>query len=130
MDLRPLVPDDAPRARQTGFRRAEVSLDPRDTWGKKHISFANLTWRIGGRDVPVAQATPQLLETLTEGDYAVLVPPPSKADQFGLRWGSRPIWLPFHPTCLKQLGFKTPMMDRRAFLAACAAAFSACATVR
>jgi hypothetical protein len=83
---------------QTGFRRAEVALDPREKWGKKHISFASLTWRIRGRDVPVAEATPQLLATLTEGDYAVLVPPPSKADQFGLRWGSRPIWLPYHAT--------------------------------
>ena len=78
---------------QTGFRKAEVALDPREAWGAQHLSWANVTWRIGGVHVPCPTAA-QLL-TLVEGDYCVLVPPPSKADQFGMRWGSNPIWLPY-----------------------------------
>jgi hypothetical protein len=81
---------------QTGFRKAEVSLDPREAWGKKHISFASLTWRIGGVDV--AAPTAAQLRVLKAGDYAILRPPPSKADQFGMRWGAYPIWLPYHAT--------------------------------
>ena len=81
---------------QTGFRKAEVSLDPREKWGKKHIAFSNVTWRIGGEDY--AAPSRALLRTLKAGDYAVIRPPPSKADQFGMRWGAYPIWLPYHPT--------------------------------
>ena len=57
------------------------------------MSCASLTWRIGGEDVPCPTVA-QLL-ALRPGDFAVLKPPPSKADQFGMRWGSKPIWLPF-----------------------------------
>ena len=31
-------------------------------------------------------------------DYAVVIPPPSKADQFGTAWGSNPIYLRFSDT--------------------------------
>ena len=34
---------------------------------------------------------------LKPGDYAILLPGPSKADCFGQRWGNNPIWLPFDP---------------------------------
>ena len=44
--------------------------------------------------VPIRPATRARL-ALRPGDFAVLKPPPSKADQFGMRWGSKPIWLPF-----------------------------------
>ena len=32
---------------------------------------------------------------LDVGDCAILIPPPSKADQFGMVWGGSPIYLPF-----------------------------------
>ena len=32
---------------------------------------------------------------LADGDLAIVRPPPSKADPFGLRWGPNPIWLPY-----------------------------------
>ena len=35
---------------------------------------------------------------LTSADYAVIIPPPSKADQFGTAWGSNPIYLRFSDT--------------------------------
>ena len=34
------------------------------------------------------------LGSLTEGDYAVLMPPPSKTGQFGVIWGDKPMYLP------------------------------------
>ena len=64
--------------------------------GAQHISFGHLTWRIGGKDLAAPTAA-QLL-ALGEGDYAILRPPPSKADPFGTRWAPRPIYLPYHPT--------------------------------
>ena len=80
---------------QTGMRKAEVVLPTGERWGKKHISFANLTWNIAGVHVPAP--TIAQLRGLMPGDYAVLTPPPSKADPFGMRWGNHPIWLPFCP---------------------------------
>lgn len=35
------------------------------------------------------------LRSLQDGDYALLRPPPSKADQFGLHWGASTIYLRF-----------------------------------
>eukprot|EP00966_Prymnesium_polylepis_P144461 3335927-Prymnesium_polylepis.1 len=32
-----------------------------------------------------------------EGDYVLIVPPPSKCDRFGIAWGSDPIYLAWHP---------------------------------
>ena len=78
---------------QTGFRKAEVALSL-GKWDASRISFANLKWKIDGKTV--LYPTWQQLMTLKEGDYAILMPPPSKADQFGMRWGNNPIWLPFN----------------------------------
>ena len=88
---------------QTGMRKAEVALPAGDTFGKVHLSRANLAWRIGGRlhTSPTADA----LADLSEGDYALLTVAPSKADQYGLIWAPAPIILPFyasdtdHPIC-------------------------------
>lgn len=80
---------------QTGFRKAEVALG-NEEWGKMHISWANLTWVIGG--VKTASPTLKQLLSLQSGDYAVLQAPPSKADPWGAKWGSHPIYLPYHPT--------------------------------
>jgi len=81
---------------QSGSRKAEVATHPKAKWGLKDYSFWHLRWRIGGKDAPNPTAA-QLL-SLQEGDYAVVIPASSKADQFGMRWGNRPIWLPYHPS--------------------------------
>ena len=36
-----------------------------------------------------------LYTALADGDMAIIRPPPSKADPFGLCWGPNPIWLPY-----------------------------------
>ena len=59
---------------QTGFRKAEVALGDEE-WGNMHISFANLTWRIGGADTP--NPTAAQLFNLKKGDFAIIRPPPS-----------------------------------------------------
>ena len=80
---------------QTGFRKAEVALG-NEAWGARHISFANLIWMIGGE--LVHHPTAAQLRGLREGDYAMLLPPPSKADPWGAIWMNHPIYLPFHAT--------------------------------
>ena len=45
------------------------------------------------------------LQALTESDYALIVPPPSKTDRFGIVWGDKPIYFPvrFHaPYCAQR----------------------------
>ena len=80
---------------QTGFRKAEISVATGAKWGPMHLSFANLTWIVQG--VHCAHLNVAALFALREGDYAVIRPPPSKADPFGLRWGNNPIYMPFCP---------------------------------
>ena len=77
---------------QTGFRKAEVALGDEE-WGNMHISFANLTWRIGGVDTP--NPTAAQLFNLKKGDFAIIRPPPSKCDPYSAKWGNSPIYLPF-----------------------------------
>jgi integrase len=88
---------------QTGMRKAEVSLSPKVVFGRTHLAMANVRWLIGGRiiDAPtVAQ-----FAAMVDGDYALLRPPPSKADQFSLHWGASTIYLRYytsavgHPIC-------------------------------
>ena len=45
----------------------------------------------------VVDPTPQQLRALTPDDAAILTPPPSKTDAFGVIWGDKPIYLPFRP---------------------------------
>ena len=88
---------------QTGMRKAEVSLSPKASFGRTHLTMANVRWMIGGRvvDAPTAQQ----LAAMVDGDYALLRPPPSKADQFSLHWGASTIYLKYyasasaHPIC-------------------------------
>ena len=79
---------------QTGMRKSEVALPADDPFGKRHLSRAALAWRIGGRFV--VSPTPEQLQCLSDGDYALLTVAPSKADQFGLIWSPAPIVLPYH----------------------------------
>ena len=55
-----------------------------------------MTWTIGGREYPAL--TRQLARQLKAGDYAAITPASSKTDQFGFRWGNKPIWLPYSST--------------------------------
>ena len=38
--------------------------------------------------------TVEQLQSLTENDYALIIPPPSKTDRFGIVWGDKPMYLP------------------------------------
>lgn len=69
---------------ECGFRKGEVA-------GDRCAKRSHLTWRIGGR--MVANPTSEQLNRLAAGDMAILKPPPSKADQFGLIWAANPIYL-------------------------------------
>ena len=68
----------------------------KEEFTKRDLSLVHLTWLFKGemRDY----LSPAELMSLSEGDYAIITPPPSKADPFGMRWGSKPISLPFSPT--------------------------------
>ena len=74
---------------QSGFRKAEVSVPNARKWGKRHLSRASIVFKIGGKvyDNP----SPHLLASMKEGDFVIITPPPSKADQFGAVWGSSPV---------------------------------------
>ena len=81
---------------QTGFRKAEVSLGSGARFGNDCLTRYSLRWRIGG--VSTADPTREQLESLSDGDLAILIPPKSKCDQFGLEWGQAPIYLRFSST--------------------------------
>ena len=80
---------------QTGMRNEEITSPP-DGFSKRDLSFAHLSWLYKGKKR--ASLFKLELLSLAEGDYAILTPAPSKCDPFGMRWGTKPIWLPFHPT--------------------------------
>ena len=77
---------------QTGMRKAEVSLPPKAAFDKSRLSMLNVRWRIGGAIHNFL--TPELYKQLTQhGGYALLRPPPSKADPFSLHWGPCTVYL-------------------------------------
>ena len=57
------------------------------------------------------------LMSLTERDYGILMPPPSKADQFGMIWGNNPIWLPFSGTAALNAARALAAWEMRAMVA-------------
>ena len=77
--------------RQTGFRKSELALQTGETFGGRHASRANLSWCLRGR--VYATPPPELLRSPQHRDYAIVVPPPSKADPTGAVWGALPIYL-------------------------------------
>ena len=81
---------------QTGMRKGEVSLASGVDFGRMHLALKNVRWLIGGviYDAPTAEQ----LRSLAHGDYALLTPPPSKADQFSLHWGASTIYLAYYPS--------------------------------
>jgi integrase len=81
----------------TGIRKAEGVTPNGRPLDQRRLRRSNLLWRIGG----VSMADPtraQLLNLLPGRDGAVIIPPPSKADQTGEIWGVHPIHLPYDPT--------------------------------
>jgi len=79
---------------QTGFRKAEVAQSSGEAFGPSCLTRHNLRWRIQG--VETADPSPEQLRSLRDGDMAILIPPKSKCDQFGLEWSQAPIYLRFH----------------------------------
>ena len=43
----------------------------------------------------VSEYCDEFFDLIGPGWYAVLKPPPGKADAFGMKWGDKPIWLPY-----------------------------------
>jgi hypothetical protein len=72
----------------TGMRKSELVSDG-STFALTRGSVAFL---IGGR-LYGSPTLAQLL-ALTDKDFLVIIPPPSKSDQFGVVWGSLPIYVP------------------------------------
>ena len=81
---------------QAGFRGAEVALAAGKEFGKDCINRASILWFIKGK--VVLDPTEEQLRGLTVDDFALIIPPPSKADQFGIQWGNHPIYCRWHPT--------------------------------
>ena len=78
---------------QTGFRKSEVAVRHKLRFDPSaHLTRANLLWCIGG--VIYADPSAEVLESATKADYALLIPPCSKTDEFGVIWGAKPIPLP------------------------------------
>ena len=81
---------------QTGFRKAEVALSAQQAFGPSCLTRHNLRWRIS--NVETADPSEAQLKGMRNGDIAILIPPKSKCDQFGLEWGQAPIYLRFNHT--------------------------------
>jgi hypothetical protein len=74
-----------------GFRKAEMFKSNSETF---FLTWDLISWWIGGK--LVAHPCDAQLALLREGDYVIIVPPPSKSDQFNTVWGSHPLYLGFH----------------------------------
>ena len=99
----------------TGIRKAEGATPNGAPLTQRRLRRSNLLWRLNG--IPVADPSPaQLLHMIPGRDGAILIPPPSKADQTGEIWGVHPIHLAFDPsdranaaTWLRKLELKLPV---------------------
>ena len=78
---------------QCGMRSSECLVRKQSDWHPSdHLARSSLVWYIA--DKPVLSPTADQLANLTEQDYAILTPPPSKTDPFGVVWGDKPVYLP------------------------------------
>ena len=79
----------------SGMRKAEVTSKTRQL-KKSDLLRSNLTWIIN--DVHESDPTTEQLMSMRPGSsWAVLKPCPSKADPFGMVWGTKPIYLSYCP---------------------------------
>ena len=75
----------------TGFRKAEVALPSGVELDDRRLHRSSVKWQIDG--VIFADPSPEQLKCMVRGrDKAIIIPPPSKADQDGTVWGAHPIW--------------------------------------
>lgn len=77
-------------AASTGLRKAELFKSNEETF---FLNWSLVGWIIQGAGT--TDPSDEQLQNLVTGDFAVLTPPPSKADQFNTVWGPLPIYLPF-----------------------------------
>jgi hypothetical protein len=82
--------------RQTGMRKSELALSAGATFTPALATRSHLQWCLRG--VIYADPPADLLRHPRNGDYAILIPPPSKADPYGEVWGALPIYLHHSPT--------------------------------
>ena len=81
----------------TGIRKAEGATPNNRSLDQRRLRRTNLLWRFDG--VSVADPTAAQLRGMVAGrDGAILIPPPSKADQTGEIWGVHPIHLAYDPS--------------------------------
>ena len=78
----------------TGFRSVEMFQSNSESY---FLQLANISWRIKGVDI-TSPVTAAQLQTLSPGDFMVVTPVPSKADQFNVAWGALPIYVAFKDT--------------------------------
>lgn len=105
---------------QCGMRSSEALVHKSSDWHPAdHLSRASLLWGLGGKP-PISNPTAAQLRSLTEKDYAILIPPPSKTDAFGVIWGDKPIYLPVRfnsPYCaalrLRDLELALPLAGKQ-----------------
>ncbi|KAL3917869.1 MAG: hypothetical protein SGPRY_006234, partial [Prymnesium sp.] len=82
---------------QTGFRKGEVCVEKAgQPCSYRCASRASLRCLLRGR-IYLSCPPASLLQLPVPGDFAILVPPPSKSDPFDMVWGGNPVWLPFQP---------------------------------
>jgi hypothetical protein len=80
-------------AAQVGIRKDEAASPFSDVLPKRRPTRAWLTWYYQGTFYPHLDNAQ--LANLGDKDAAVLMLPPSKADQHGLKWSASPYFLPF-----------------------------------
>ena len=84
---------------QSGFRKCVVALPSGVDFGLMHLALANVVWLIrAASSALIAAPTVLQLALLAVGDMALVRPPPDKADQLSLHWGTDPIYLPYDDT--------------------------------
>lgn len=82
---------------QTGLRKGEVCVDRAgQPCSYRCLSRHGLRWLLRGCVYASSPPSFALLHP-NPGDYAILIPPPSKSDPFDVVWGGNPIWLPYQP---------------------------------
>ena len=79
----------------SGFRKAETT-SIKKLFTKKGMSRSNLVWVIAG--ITLRDPSKEQLLAMVPGDFAMVKPPPSKADQWGIVWGNLPVYLTYDPS--------------------------------
>ena len=85
---------------QAGFRGSEVSLGAGVSFTKKSLKRCDISWRFESNGEWIHDPSPAQLRKLKDGDLVKIIPPPSKADRFGTKWGNNPIYLVYSKTAV------------------------------